>query len=255
MQFACAAPARVRQVALLALGELAQHGDQTVVQASLDAIRSDLPALRYQGLVTLRHVQGIAAGETLARHLADRDDEVRWVAVRLLDELSVDQLAQHLVPSIANAAQDPNPKVAVAARLLLARVGQPGSAEALVPLLQGQFGHLDQHDELAAIRMVGQFRVVAAREALLKRAWPRFWETPTTFVSRVALAELGDPRAIVSILADLHSNSRIKCARAIEPVGSLGLVAGRAKLKRLLDEPSGYDEDSIRLALGRLGDS
>ena len=85
-----------------------------------------------------------------------------------------------------------------------------------------------------------------------KRAWPRFFETPVTFEARVALAYMGDIRAQRSILRDLHSSVVIKCARAIDPVGLLRLVDGRARLLQLLNSPERFDVEAVRAALQRL---
>ncbi len=257
---------RVRQMALLALGELAQPNATEAIDAALAAIQSELPALRYQGLVTLRNLHGLGAAVVTASRLADSDDEVRWVAIRLLDELSVkdpnqpdvaaaiDETIRQVSPALRASVQDSNRRVANAARLLLARWGDPDAIEGLTAMLSGKAGKLDPQDELAAIHLTALWRVTAATPVLQKRAWPLFWEGPTTFAARLTLAQLGDERARQSILADLHSTAPFKWARAIEPVGSLGLVAGRARLKVLLENSQGHDIEAIRLALKQLGD-
>ena len=254
-----AAP-RVRQMALLALGELAKSEAIDAIDAALAATRS-----RYQGLVTLRQLHGLQASVVLASRLTDSDDEVRWVAIRLLDELSVkdpnlpdtsnaiDEMIRQISPTLRGASQDPSVRVATAAKLLLARWGDPQAIEGLVAKLSEKASRMDLLEQLAVIHLIAQWRVAGAKPTLQKRAWPRFWEGPTTFAARVALARLGDERARQSILDDLHSPSATKCARAIEPVGSLGLIAGRARLERLLESPQSHDVEAIRLALRQLG--
>jgi HEAT repeat protein len=266
VQLAKVAAPRVRQMALLALGELANPDSLDAIDAALAATGSELPALRYQGLVTLRHLHGFGAVAVLASRLTDSDDEVRWVAIRLLDELSVedanqpdtarpiDETIRQVSPALRSAMQDPNLRVATAARLLLARWGDTKAIEGLTAVLSDKSSGMDEQDELVAIRLTARWRVTEAKATLQKRAWPRFLEGPATFAARLALAQLGDERARQSILDDLHSASPAKCARAIEPVGSLGLVAGRARLKVLLENPQGKDVEAIRLALQRLGE-
>jgi hypothetical protein len=43
-----------------------------------------------------------------------------------------------------------------------------------------------------------------------------------------------------------------RCARAIEPRGTLAPIEGRARLAELLDDPEGLDAEAIRSALERL---
>lgn len=255
---------RVRQMALLALAELAQAGDVEVAGAAQSAIGSEFPALRYQGLVALRHVARRESIPALSGALVDADAEVRWVAVRLLDELASEAMEMEgegvtqapwvldLIPRIRGVQRDPNQRVATAARLLLASLGDAESLRELVTMLGARLALPNAEDELAAIRVLARWRVDQARPALSRRAWPLFFDGVVAFEARVALAALGDLRAQQSLLSDLHSGVTARCARAIEPVGRLRLTKGRAKLTQLLGNPGGLDADAIRLALKRL---
>jgi HEAT repeat protein len=254
-----AAP-RVMQTALLALGELAQPGEPHALVVAHQALGSELPALRYQGLVALRCIAGIAAASTLATALGDPDDEVRWVAVRLLDELfqQIEGAAEAskwvlpLIPGLRTVRQDRNRRVVAAVQLLLARWGDTDAIRDLSLLLSTNRSSLERQDELDAVRLVARFRVVEAKSALQKLAWPWFFETSIAFEARIALAHLGDNRAEQSILRDLHSSVASRCARAIEPVGLLRLVDGRARLLQLLGSPERFDIEAVRQALQRL---
>jgi HEAT repeat protein len=257
-----AAP-RVQQMALLALAELAEPGNERVLEVARHATNSPLPALRYQGLVALRHVAASQAVLALVSALSDLDMEVRWVAVRLLDELSLDETRSHgpqanppwvaeASSSVRAAQRDSSVRVALAARLLLARWGDAEAILSLADLFAPGAARMDLQDELAVIRLVAQFGVEQAKPALAKRAWPVLFETALTFEARVALAAMGDRRAREAILRDLNSASPLKCARAVEPVGRLRLAEGRARLVQLLQNPGHLDVATIRLALGRV---
>jgi len=254
-----AAP-RVMQMALLALGELARSGEPDAWDAAHRALGSELPALRYQGLVALRHLSGNEAASTIAGALGDPDDEVRWVAVRLLDELfqqiegaeAARQWALPLIPRLRTVLHDRNLRVVAAVHLLLARWGDADAIRDLAALLSANGSSLERQDELDAIRLAARFRVVEAKSALQKRAWPRFFDTSVAYEARVALAHLGDSRAEQSILRDLHSSVASRCARAIEPVGLLRLVDGRTRLIQLLESPERFDVEAVRKALQRL---
>ena len=256
---------RVRQIALLALGELAEPGQAQAIDAALDALDSELPALRYQGLVTLKSLRNAEAIEAIVSKLADPDPEVRWVAVRLIEELILARSASsanttHLEPGenaiIANLRplmKDPIPRVAVAATLLLTRMGDAAAIDNLAPLLTRKTWKLDHEDELAVIDLVGQLGLVRAKPDLERRAWPLLWEGSLAWSARVALAQLGDERARRAVLQNLHSNSPLKCARAIEAVGRIGLEGARPRLHTLLANASEYDVEAIESALLRLG--
>lgn len=260
VRLANAAAPRVMQMALLALSELAQPGESDALDAAHQAMGSELPALRYQGLVAVRCLAGKAAVSTIATALSDSDDEVRWVAVRLLDELyqqiesaaEASEWAAPLTPSLRTVMHDHNRRVATAAQLLLARWGDADAIRDLALLLSASGSSLDRQDELDAIRLTARFRVLEAKAALQKRAWPLFFETTVAFEARVALAHLGDSRAEQSILHDLRSPVASKCARAIEPVGLLRLVDGRTRLIQLLGSPERFDVEAVRQALQRL---
>jgi len=77
---------RLRQVALLAIGELAELGSEEGIRVVSEAIHSELPALRYQALVALRNLQQLGAMDKIVESARDDDPEVRWVVVRLLEE-------------------------------------------------------------------------------------------------------------------------------------------------------------------------
>ena len=248
----------------MALGELADIGSREAIGVALDATGSALPALRYQGLVTLRKLKQADALDDLLSKTTDEDPEVRWVAIRLIDELWFPQSTRTASPPALNGPsatvlnrlrpvmQDAVPRVAVAALLLLARLSDASAIDKLPTLLSSASYKLELQDEEAVIDLIGQFNLVHAKMDLERRAWRWFWEGPVTWNARVALAQMGDARARQAILQCLNSNSPLKCARAIEAVGRIGLEDGRARLQFLLANPSAYDVETIRAALDSL---
>ncbi len=254
----------MKQIALLALGELAEFDSKEAVEAALEAVESALPALRYQGLVTLSSLKRADALDDLLSKTTDDDPEVRWVAVRLIDELCFPHEARSTDPPLLDGPnvtyankllplmQDQVPRVAVAATLLLCRLGDVSAINKLPAWLSPAPYKLEPQDEAAAIDLVGQLGLASAKAQLQRRAWRRLWEGPMTWSARVALAQLGDARARQAILQSLYSNSPLKCARAIEAVGRIGLKEGKARLEFLLANPASYDVETIRSALQRL---
>ena len=77
----------VRQMALLAVGELAAPGDGTARAAANSALVDPLPAIRYQAIVALARLEADAAGEAILLGSRDSDAEVRHVAFRVAEEV------------------------------------------------------------------------------------------------------------------------------------------------------------------------
>ncbi len=264
VQLARSGVPRVRQIALLAVAELVEPGKPEAIDVALQAVGSPLPALRYQGLVALKSLQQADSLAVIMNQLTDEDSEVRWVAVRLLEELCIRASPADSVPvnpsqkaindAVRPLLKDPSPRVALAATLLLSRLKDATAVKSLVGWLSRSVAKLDPQDEQAAIELVGQLGLTSAKADLERRAWPWLWEGPTTFAARVALAQLGDERARQAILQNLFSNSPIKCARAIEAAGKVRLEQARARLEYLLANPSGFDVDAIQSALLLLGE-
>ena len=258
-------PPRIQQMALLALGEIAGPGMPEAIKIAFEAIESELPALRYQGLVTLRCLGQLQATEPILLRTTDSDPEVRWVTVRLLEELwasvtewSVDdakrlRFEQQAREALRPLLEDVDRRVRVAATLVLARVGDTSAGECLPNLLAQSGTKLDLEDEELAIELAGQLRIQSARAALERRAWPWLWESSRSWKARVALAQLGDERACNAVLQNLDSRSPAKRARAIEAAGRIGLQRARPRLLAMLESPSVGELEAIRTALSRLG--
>jgi HEAT repeat protein len=255
---------RVQQMSLLALGELASHDDPDAIEVALQAVNSALPALRYQGLVLLRNLSYHYGLAVMVEHLSDEDPEVRWVAVRLIDELVPAALPQpsdltgisvgalDVADELRARLDDPVPRVATAATLALARMGEPRAVQRLAGMLEDKNYTLDPPDQQAVIELIGRLRLQSAQCALERMAWPLWREGANTWAARVALAQMGNERARQSILRDLQSISPLKCGRAIVAAGELQLLAARARLEQLQREPLGYDVDAIARALHNL---
>lgn len=80
------AHARVRQMALLALGEVAAPGDARCHEVVWRALEADAPALRFQALITASRVELPDFERRLAGALDDADPKLRYLALRLTEE-------------------------------------------------------------------------------------------------------------------------------------------------------------------------
>lgn len=224
---------RLRQMALVALGELATPGDARAHSVVHAALASPAPALRFQALVAANRL--FAAPELLVAvrgALGDEEARVRYVACRVVEERALlDEPSGDLEGSITQLLNDGDPAVSLAAALILARRGSVRARELVVEVLNARSAISNAEDEQAAIELCGELGLGAAQRGLAARAWGGvLGASPFAFHARVALARLGDERARRLILRDLGSRDRSVRARAVVAAGLARLDAARPVL-------------------------
>jgi HEAT repeat protein len=97
---------RVRQMALLALGELARAASPGVAPALHRALDDPLPALRFQALCALATL-GVDVPASIMRGLRDGDVQVRLLALRLLaDDASLEQMQASSLPWVVQVRSE-----------------------------------------------------------------------------------------------------------------------------------------------------
>jgi HEAT repeat protein len=244
---------RVRQMALLALGELAEPSDGAVISALKAALTESAPALRFQALTALVNL-GVDADPELERALSDSDVMVRSLALRLIDERSDTQgsLPQPLKQQVGASLDDENPGVRLAAAIVLTRHGATPAASVLCDLLNGPSEGFDPEDEQAAIELVRERKLRGAIAGLQRRA-RRGWFTgfsPFAWQARAALAVLGDGGAKKAILRGLAAWSWDARTVAVVAAGRARLKEAEAVLLAMRGKPSSADplavEDALR---------
>jgi len=254
---------RVRQMALVALGELAEPGQPSVsgvLRASLD---SDLPALRFQALVAAHRLfEEPALQPELERALGDVEAKVRYVACRIVEERyfapgaaeTPEASRAALLEALRERLGDSDPAVALAAAIPLARSGSELARDCVVTALNRAQGSAQQEDEQAAIELCAELQLNAARPGLRARAWGGFigGASPLAFQARVALARLGDARACGHILRGLSSWSRDTRTRAVAAAGQARLEAARPRLLEMRGDDTRADPESVNEALRAL---
>jgi hypothetical protein len=114
----------------------------------------------------------------------------------------------------------------------------------------------DPADEQVAIELCGALGVRAAIPALRRRAFGLFGWTRDPFLwqARVALAQLGDERAVQAILKGLSSRLWHVRAVAVDAVGRARLQAARPRLLELLNDEA-LDRAHVEAALRSLSDA
>ncbi len=223
---------RVRQMALVALGEVAQPGDAKVAKELRRAFSSDSPELRYQAVIALARVAP-DDDVPLVRCLTDDDPQIRYIALRLCEERYEEGALPHQIALRAERAlKDDDTHVRLAAAIWLMKRGEQSAERVLVAALNGFNLKLSAEDEIAAVDLAGRKRLEAARPGLERRAFGLFGG-PAVWQARVGLALLGDPRAKERLLRGLRSWSRDTRTHAVVAAGRARLVEARPILEQL----------------------
>ncbi|MEZ4372642.1 MAG: HEAT repeat domain-containing protein [Polyangiaceae bacterium] len=223
---------RVRQMALVALGELAEPGDAAVAKELRRAFSSDSPELRYQAVIALARV--VPDDEApLVCCLTDDDPQIRYIALRLCEERYDERELPHQIALRAERAlKDDDLHVRVAAAIWLCKRGEAAAERVLVEALNSFSSKLSPEDEIAAVDAAGTKRLEAARPGLERRAFGLFGG-PAVWQARVGLALMGDGRAKERLLRGLKSWNRDTRTHAVVAIGRARLEEARAQLESL----------------------
>src|SRR5450432_329059 len=248
-------PMQVREMALAALGEIADAGDPVVI-ALLQSARSDAaPELRFQALLAMNRLARATRLEQLVDTTRDPDAEVRQIAYRLAEEHVVADgaaLPEPLRQRARAALRDDAPSVRLAAAILLARVGDASGSEVICAVVKKEDRVASLADEQAALELAGDLKLGEARAALTRRAFGFFGlsRDPLAWHARVALARLGDEQAKTAILRGLSAFTRDARTIAVAAAGRARLREARPILRRMT--PAQADPETIAEALAEL---
>jgi HEAT repeat protein len=191
----------VRQMAINALGEIGdQRGEQRLSRALSDA----RPEVRYQALIAYARVAKDAGdvGRALARALADDDDAIKHIALRIAEERADEGEApdEIVLKKAASLLGSSHPDVACASAVLLGKAGDERARRLIREVVTtGQCGgrRPSKEEEQAAVELAGFIDARDLEPALTRRAWGfgRHFSDTCAFAAKVALAALGEERA------------------------------------------------------------
>jgi HEAT repeat protein len=249
---------RVRQLALVAVGELASPGHAEALRVVRLALVEAAPALRFQALLAASHL--MSEDELLGVLLEARSDgeqRVRYLTCRLLEQLAPegasDETAGRVARALEGLFEDEDSEVRLSASVALAQRGSTVARQRLVEALNRDTP-MQPEDEQAAIGLCAELELHAAAPGLRRRAWGRWYQagSPFVFQARVALARLGDERARRAILEGLSSWSRPVRTRSAVAAGLAGLQEARARLQAMQRDERQADSYSVAEALRAL---
>ncbi len=241
----------VRQMALNALGEI---GDGRAAGRLERALRDERPEVRYQAVIAFSRV---AVAEDVAPALlqATRDDDpaIRYIALRIAEDQLTRDASSALHVRAKAMLEDEAPEVRLVAAIYLAKAGDDAGRALLLDVVRGQLPRRPEaEDEQEAIEVSGALGMKEAIPYLERRAWGlrRFVQTTCVFQAKVALARMGNPRAIAEIVGDLDSGDREKQNAAIVAAGRARIAEARPRIEALAAGPA--DPELVREALALL---
>jgi HEAT repeat protein len=244
----------VRQMAILALGELGEPGDVELAERLAGAVVAKEPALRFQALIACDRLAPERAPLLLERAARDDDDEVRAMALRLARKRWHDANAPApLVAAAVRALGDHASNVRAQAALWLGALGDVRADDVLVGIIGGSVpvalpADVEEAMELSAVRGLAQ-----ARAGLERRAFGLFARVDATrWHALVALARLGNARARRTILRGLGAWTRDARTLAVVAAGRAGLREASAKISLFRGRPGRAEPEAVEEALNAL---
>ncbi len=248
----------VRQMAVMALGEIAEPGNAEVIARLVAFLATGAPPLRFQALSGLGRLSPAELRAALPRALGDADPEIRALSVRLLEERLLaepdSELDDALRAGIEAAARDVDPRVSLVGQLLGAQLGLDVPHDALIDLVNGSRPARERRDEQLAIELCGRLGLRAASRGLRRRArgWFGMSFDPFRYQALASLSALGDGRASERIAKLLARGGLRERTLMVFAVGKVGLERFRPQLEALLDPPGRVDAEVLGTALEEL---
>ncbi len=248
---------RVRQMAIIALGELGERGDSELSERLGAALGAEEPELRFQALIACERLAPEQAPALIERALGDDDDEVRAMALRLARQRWPEAGAPPAIFEHAKAALDDKAAIVrAAAALWLAPFDVARADEVLVGVVDGSVPLELGSDLEEAIELVGVRGLRRAGRALERRAFGLFARVDALrWHALVALARLGDERARRRILRGLAAWTRDARTLAVVAAGRAGLREAESTIGRFRGNPRRAAPDAVEEALSQLSAS
>lgn len=256
--------ALVRQMAVSAVGELAEAGDARVLGPLQRALADKQPEVRFQATIAFPRLAASRAEAIQALLKASHDDDafVCHIALRMAEEIAEADdgaLEERMLIRARALLHHGPPLVRVASAVLLARLPPEESpaaharavGEVLIAVALGELSTSDGQDEAAAIELCGELGLSAARPGLEQRAFGRrlFRRDRFAWHARVALARMGHERACSEIVRELDAWDRDRRTLAVAAAGRAHLTAARERIAAMRGDAERADPHAVAEAL------
>lgn len=248
---------KVRQMAVLCLGEIAEPGDVEALGRLASLLRAGDPSLRYQALLAHSHLRPEGAAEDLLAGIDDDDAEVRELAIRLVDEILIAQeraIPEALKRKVLRAALDESIHVRLNAQLVAVERGWESPVDALLEVASGRLRVKEPRDEQQAIVLLGHRRERAAIRPLERRAFGRFLMSFDAFRYSAlgALGRMEHERALKKLRSSLRARAFVDRTMAVSALGQAGDVESLPLLRALVGKPDRVDQETLAAVLKTL---
>jgi HEAT repeat protein len=250
------ADARVRQLAMLAFGELGTPGNAAHVEQARALLDVQEAPVRFQALIAFARLSPEGAEPVLFAALGDGDEEVRAMALRLMDAryAAGEVPPAHVLARARAALADTASQVRASAALFLLTRGEKDAERVLVGVIDGSVLAGNASDLVSAIELAASEKLTKAVPALRRRAFGPLGlrSDSVSWHALVALATLGDERARNTILRGLSAWTRHARTLSVLAAGRAGLVAARARIDGFRGRPARADPAVVDEALAAL---
>ena len=240
---------KVRQMALVAIGELAITDDERALSSIRPFLGASDPSLRYQALVALAQVSPVAARCELVDGLRDSDAEIAALSVRLSGEVS--EISWESEPKIVDglklAAQHVDHRVRVAAQLLGGDFKIDMPRHEICALVNRTRKPPEPTDELWAIELAYKYDLRSTLPALRRRAYGLIGVSfdPSRFMALVVLCAFGDSEATERAKKQLLSKKIVNRHAVLEAIVSLKLASMGPHVERAISSGRFFEESLI----------
>lgn len=152
--------------------------------ALLDSLKSKDSRLMFESLIAIQKIRDRSAGDRVGFLIRDLDERVQLAAIETAGVLT----AKEAVPHLMRVLEDPrNKKVRRAAVTALARIGDPGSRQSLLSLVE------DKDDEVRASALEGLGRIGNPQDrATLDKVWGGEQKSTVRLATAFALVRAGN---------------------------------------------------------------
>jgi len=241
----------VRQMAILALGELGEPGDLELAERLTGSLAAPEPALRFQALIACERLAPDRAEALVGRALSDEDEELRAMALRLARKRWPEANAPRALSELGvKALADQASNVRAQAALWLGSIGDARGDDALVGIVEGSVPVALPSDLEEAMELVAARGLARAKLGLERRAFGFFARVHTgRWHALVALARLGHARARRTILRGLGAWTRDARTLAVVAAGRAGLSEATARINLFRGRPGRAEPEAVEEAL------
>ncbi|MFO0756563.1 MAG: HEAT repeat domain-containing protein [Byssovorax sp.] len=252
-----------RAAVISALGEL---GDPAAAGPVRAALGDDRPEVRFQATIAYPRVAPTRRDAVEALLQATRDDDafVCQIALRMAEEVAGDDrnaLDERVFVRARAMVNHGAPGVRVSAAVFLARASADrvdrAVREVLVAVALGEIEAADGEDAAAAIELAGELGLADARPGLARRAFGGLFirRDQLAWHARVALARMGDERAIREILRELGSWDRDRRTLAVAAAGRARLREARPLIASMRGDEGRADPNAVDEALASIAEA